>query len=190
MIARTLLLLVTISLISGCSVLGRWGVGAQPEKPIEIIAKPVEIEIIQPTMPSPLKLDSPQWYVVSEALVANPCKQVPRLNEAGEPELAKDGTPKLRRPKVCSQEEKENPNQPADYTYLDKFIDDIKIATGGDVLFIASTIKDYELMSGNVQELRRYIRELGEVIVYYREVTTKKKPEEKNEQNETKAEPK
>ena len=26
-------------------------------------------------------------------------------------------------------------------------------------------------MSGNVQELRRYIRELGEVIVYYRNVT-------------------
>ena len=26
-------------------------------------------------------------------------------------------------------------------------------------------------MSANVQELRRYIRELGEVIVYYRNVT-------------------
>lgn len=179
MIARTLLLLVTISLISGCSTLANFGFGAKPEKVIEIVSKPVEIEIIQPTMPSPLKLDSPQWYVVSEAKVANLCKQVPRLSDSGEPELNEDGTPKLRRPKVCSQEEKENPNQPVDYTYLDKFIDDIKIATGGDVLFIASTIKDYELMSGNVQELRRYIRELGEVIVYYREVTTKKSDEEK-----------
>ncbi len=182
--------MVTISLINGCSVLGRWGVGTQPEKVIEIVSKPVEIEIIQPTMPSPLKLDSPQWYVVSEATVANPCKQVPRLNEAGEPELTEDGTPKTRRPKVCSQEEKENPNQPADYSYLDKFIDDIKIATGGDVLFIASTIKDYELMSGNVQELRRYIRELGEVIVYYREVTTKKPKEEKADKDEPKADSK
>ena len=61
---------------------------------------------------------------------------------------------------------------------------DIKVATGGDVLFIASTIKDYELMSGNVQELRRYIRELGEVIVYYKEVTVKK-PKAEEEQEET-----
>jgi len=60
-------------------------------------------------------------------------------------------------------------------------MDDIKIATGGDILFVASTVKDYELMSGNVQELRRYIRELGEVIVYYREVTTKKPKEEPKE---------
>ena len=50
-------------------------------------------------------------------------------------------------------------------------MDDIKVANGGDVLFVATTISDYELMSGNVQELRRYIRELGEVIVYYRNVT-------------------
>ena len=50
-------------------------------------------------------------------------------------------------------------------------MDDIKVANGGDVLFVATTISDYELMSGNVQELERYIRELGEVIVYYRNVT-------------------
>lgn len=181
MIARGLLLLTTISLISGCSVLGKWGFGAEPEKVIEVVTKPVEIEIIQPQMPRPLQLQSPTWYVVSEAPVANPCKQVPRLDENGEPLLKEDGTPQLRRPKACAQEDKENPNQPEGYTYLDKFIDDIKVATGGDILFVASTVKDYELMSGNVQELRRYIRELGEVIVYYREVTTKK-PEEVTEE--------
>ena len=184
MIARTLLILTTISLISGCSVLGKWGIGAEPEKVIQVVSKPVEIEIIQPTMPRPLSLESPQWYVVSEAVVPNLCKQVPRLDETGEPELNEDGTPKTRRPKVCAQEDKENPNWPAGYTYLDKFMSDIKVATGGDVLFIASTIKDYELMSGNVQELRRYIRELGEVIVYYKEVTVKK-PKAEEEQEET-----
>ena len=109
MIARTLLILMTISLISGCSVLGKWGIGAEPEKVIQVVSKPVEIEIIQPTMPRPLSLESPQWYVVSEAVVPNLCKQVPRLDEAGEPELNEDGTPKTRRPKVCAQEDKENP---------------------------------------------------------------------------------
>ena len=77
----------------------------------------------------------------------------------------------MKRPKSCLPEDRENPDWPEGYTYLDKFMDDIKVANGGDVLFVATTISDYELMSGNVQELRRYIRELGEVIVYYRNVT-------------------
>ena len=110
MIARVLLLLTTASLISGCSILGKWGFGAEPEKVIQVVSKPVEIEIIQPTMPRPINLQSPTWYVVSEAFVPNPCKQVPRLDDNGEPLLKDDGEPQLRRPKVCSQEEKENPN--------------------------------------------------------------------------------
>lgn len=181
MIARTLLLLTTVSLISGCSILGKWGLGAEPEKVIQVVTKPVEIEIIQPQMPRAIQLQTPTWYVVSEAPVPNLCKQVPKLDEQGNPVLKEDGEPQTSRPQACAQEDKENPNQPEGYTYFDKFIDDIKIATGGDVLFVASTVKDYELMSGNVQELRRYIRELGEVIVYYKEVTTKKSTEEKEE---------
>jgi hypothetical protein len=180
MIARTLLLLTTISLISGCSTLGNLGLFGKKEQPIQIVTKPVEIEIIQPTLPRPIQLQAPQWYVVSEAVVPNPCKPVATLDESGNPVLKEDGTPQTNVPKACPQEEKENPNWPVGYTYLDKFLEDIKIATGGDILFVASTVKDYELMSGNVQELRRYIRELGEVIVYYKEVTTKKpKQEEK-----------
>lgn len=185
MIARTLLLLTTASLISGCSVLGKWGFGAEPEKVIQVVSKPVEIEIIQPQMPRALQLQTPQWYVVSEAKVPNPCKVIPKLDAEGNALLKEDGTPQTSRPKACAQEDKENPNQPVGYTYFDKFIDDIKIATGGDVLFVASTVKDYELMSGNVQELRRYIRELGEVIVYYKEVTTKKPKEEEKEESTT-----
>jgi len=34
------------------------------------------------------------------------------------------------------------------------------------------SVGDYELMSYNMQELRRYIREMKEVVVYYRTVTT------------------
>ena len=43
----------------------------------------------------------------------------------------------------------------------------------GDVVFVAMSIGDYELMSYNMQELRRYIREVQEVVVYYRNVTIK-----------------
>ena len=42
----------------------------------------------------------------------------------------------------------------------------------GQVVFFAMTVPDYELMAYNTQELKRYIRELKEVVIYYREVTT------------------
>jgi len=35
------------------------------------------------------------------------------------------------------------------------------------------TIPDYEVMSYNMQEIKRYITELKDVVVYYRKVTTK-----------------
>jgi hypothetical protein len=42
----------------------------------------------------------------------------------------------------------------------------------GQVVFVAMSIPDYELMAYNMQELKRYIGELKEVVVYYRKVTT------------------
>ena len=41
----------------------------------------------------------------------------------------------------------------------------------GEVLFLAMTVPDYEVMSVNMQELKRYITELKDVVVYYREIT-------------------
>ncbi len=49
----------------------------------------------------------------------------------------------------------------------------------GELVFLAMTIPDYELMSYNMQELKRYITELKDVVVYYRTVTTKPASEEK-----------
>ena len=43
----------------------------------------------------------------------------------------------------------------------------------GELVFLAMTIPDYEVMAYNMQELRRYIREVQEVVVYYRNVTIK-----------------
>ena len=45
-------------------------------------------------------------------------------------------------------------------------------AQDGQVVFFAMTIPDYELMAYNMQELKRYITELKDVVIYYREVTT------------------
>ena len=55
---------------------------------------------------------------------------------------------------------------------IDEFLKKMEKTNGGQVVFFAMSVDDYEVMSGNMQELRRYIRELKEVVVYYRTVTT------------------
>lgn len=152
MILKKLVILTTLVVtISSCSLLGT--------KQVEIVSKPVQLDIMQPTLPREISLQTPKWYVVSEARIANPCKKV----------VQEDGTEK--RPKQCELEDRENPEWPVGYTYLDRFLDDMKAQNNGDVVFVGTTIGDYKKMTINNQEVRRYIRELGEVIIYYRDVT-------------------
>lgn len=47
----------------------------------------------------------------------------------------------------------------------------------GELVFLAMTIPDYEVMAYNMQELKRYITELKDVVVYYRKVTVDKQAE-------------
>ena len=132
--------------ISGCSLL------QQSPREVEIITKPVKIDIVQPVLPRAIDLKEPKWYVVSDTKIIENCLK--------DPETKKSNC-KLGREDLY----------PEGYTYLDKFIDDIKKNHGGDIVFVAMTIDDYELMSYNTQEIKRYINQLGEVIVYYRNVT-------------------
>jgi len=44
----------------------------------------------------------------------------------------------------------------------------------GQVVFLAMSVPDYELMAYNMQEIKRYIKETQQVIIYYRKVTTEK----------------
>ena len=54
----------------------------------------------------------------------------------------------------------------------------------GELVFLAMSVPDYEVMAYNMQELKRYITELKEVVVYYRKVTMPEKPEEENKGRE------
>ena len=47
----------------------------------------------------------------------------------------------------------------------------------GKLVFLAMTIPDYEVMAYNMQEIKRYITELKDVVVYYRKVTIDKEAE-------------
>ena len=148
--------------ISSCSLL--------PTKKVEIVSKPLEIDIMQPDLPRPLELTAPQWWVVSEARIANPC--IKRLQDDGS----------MKRPKTCDINDTENPEWPEGYTYLDQFLDEMKEQNNGEVLFVGTTIGDYKVMSEDMQELKRYINQLGEVVIYYREVTAPKAPSEKKDE--------
>ena len=145
-------LLCLLTIISGCSLL--------PNKKVEIVSKPLQIDIMQPDLPRPVDLTAPKWFVVSEAQIANPCKKV--FDEEKQKEV---------RPKACAKEDTENPDWPDDYTYLDRFLDEMKEMNNGEVLFVATTVGDYKVMAEDMQELKRYIKQLGEVVIYYRNVT-------------------
>ena len=47
-----------------------------PTKKLEVVSKPLKIDIMQPDLPRPVNLTAPKWYVVSEAVITNPCKKV------------------------------------------------------------------------------------------------------------------
>ncbi len=47
----------------------------------------------------------------------------------------------------------------------------------GELVFLAMTVPDYETMAYNMQEIKRYITELKDVVVYYRKVTVNEKEE-------------
>ena len=123
---------------------------------------------MQPQLPRPVELTAPKWYVVSEARITNPCKK----SISFEPKkFDEKGVEQLKRPKSCAKEDTENPYWPDGYTYLDRFLDDMKEVNNGEIVFVATTIGDYKVMAEDMQELKRYINQLGEVVIYYRNVT-------------------
>ena len=50
---------------------------------------------------------------------------------------------------------------------LDAFIEDFKKVNGSELVFYAMSVRDYEKISLNLADLRRYIQQQDAVIVYY-----------------------
>ena len=160
MTLKNYIILPILIAISGCSLI--------PERNIQIESKPIQIDIMQPDLPRPVNLTAPKWFVVSEAKIVNPC----RATIPFEPKkFDEKGQEKFKRPKTCELDERENPDWPVGYTYFDQFVDEMKRVNNGEILFVATTIGDYKVMAEDMQELKRYINQLGEVVIYYRNVT-------------------
>jgi hypothetical protein len=55
----------------------------------------------------------------------------------------------------------------------------------GSLVFIAMTVDDYELMAYNMQEIKRYVNEMKEVIIYYRTINDEPKQDEVKSNTDT-----
>ena len=49
----------------------------------------------------------------------------------------------------------------------------------GEMVFLAMSVPDYEVMAYNMQELKRYITEMKDVVVYYKQITSPQTTEQK-----------
>lgn len=71
-------------------------------------------------------------------------------------------------------------------TNLYEFLKEIReIQSDQNPVFFAFTPQDYQKMSYNLQELRRYVLQQNEIIIYYEKMTAPKTPEEKSEEIRT-----
>ena len=76
---KTLVSLSAILILtSGCSLLFPKPL---PPREVQIITKPVAIDVVHPTMPRSLNLKEPKWYVVSDAKIVEECKKDPETKE-------------------------------------------------------------------------------------------------------------
>lgn len=64
----------------------------------------------------------------------------------------------------------------------EEFIKEFESKNGGDA-YIAISVKDYENLSLNFAELRRYIEQQKQIIVYYEEAVKPKETENLNNNN-------
>jgi hypothetical protein len=108
------------------------------------------------------------------ACASTPVKEVIIKTKPIEIQIAQPERPreiKLERPRWFVVNEKT----------LEKFLEEVKAIQGSKVpVFFAFTPQDYEKMSYNLQELRRYVLQQNEIIVYYEKMTAPKTPEEKS----------
>lgn len=112
-----LLAALTISLTS-CGILRPQ---SEPEE-VNISTTPQNIEIYQPALPQPVRLEPVRWLVITES-------------------------------------------------NLQEKLDQLRELQGGNFVVFAMTPQSYENVSYNIQELRRYMGQQTEIILYYREVT-------------------
>ena len=98
-------------------------------------------------------------------LLLSSCTKVPEPTIVTVPEIIEKDIPIVERPKGLSL------TSPYFHVVtsenLDEFIEKFKKSNGSELVFYAISVRDYENLSLNLAELRRYIEQQQAIIVYY-----------------------
>jgi len=186
--------------LSACSSMGG---GYQPLPPVKVITETVQLEIYQPPLPQEIAMQDVQWSVLTN----KPCKPATGENRnpkyyttekyQSEEYTKEDGTTSRRAvrdeagQRILREELKdENGNVIQVCGNMEQKIAEVEKRLGGDFVLMGMTPKGYENMAANLQDIKRYINQQKEIILYYREATgaesnnDKEDWTEKNNQNQ------
>ena len=186
--------------LSACSSMGG---GYQPLPPVKVITETVQLEIYQPPLPQEIAMQDVQWSVLTN----KPCKPATGENRnpkyyttekyQSEEYTKEDGTTSRRAvrdeagQRILREELKdENGNVIQVCGNMEQKIAEVEKRLSGDFVLMGMTPKGYENMAANLQDIKRYINQQKEIILYYREATgaesnnDKEDWTEKNNQNQ------
>lgn len=179
---KNLIAVLGLIAITGCSTLQQTPYQAPPQ--VKVFTEEVQLEIYQPPLPQEISMRDIQWYVLTN----KPC--VPATGENSNPFYytterfayedyeKEDGTTARRVQRDAEGNRIELP-QLLDENgkgievcgNLEQKIAEIEKRIGGDFVMMGISVKGYENMAYNLQEIKRYLNQQKEIILYYREAT-------------------
>jgi hypothetical protein len=192
--------------LSACSSMGG---GYQPLPPVKVISETVKYEIYQPPLPQEIQMQDVQWSVLTNT----PCKPATGENKnpkyyttekyQSEKYTKEDGSESTRAVRdvdgkriLREQLKDENGKVIQVCGNMEQKIAEVEKRLGGDFVLMGMTPKGYENMAANLQDIKRYIKQQKEIILYYREATGAESNDdkedwiEKNNSKQTKQEKK
>jgi|TARA_R110002124_G_scaffold279496_1_gene452091 hypothetical protein len=171
-------------LLVGLSACSSMGGGYQPLPPLKVITETVKLEIYQPPLPQEIAMQNVEWSVLTN----KPCKPATGENKnpkyyttekfQSEEYTKEDGTTSTRA--VRDVDGKRIPNEiikdDRDEVIqvcgnIEQKIAEVEKRLGGDFVIMGMTPKGYENMAANLQDIKRYIKQQKEIILYYRDAT-------------------
>jgi hypothetical protein len=183
------LAIISLAALAGCSSAPVY----QPLPPVKVITETVQLEIYQPPLPQEIKMQDVDWFVLTNS----PCKPATGTDRKlgyhtteqfqYQEVVKEDGTTSRQVVRDADGNRVELP-QLTDGNgviqvcgNLEQKIAEIEKQLGGDFVIMAITPKGYENMAYNLQEIKRYLNQQKEIVMYYREATGGNKNDEPEE---------
>ena len=153
--------------LTGCSSMGG---GYQPLPPIKVITEQVKLEIYQPPLPQEIAMQDVEWSVLTN----KPCK--PATGENKNPKYYTTERYRAVRDvdgkRILREQIKDDRDEVIQVCgNIEQKIAEVEKRLGGEFVLMGMTPKGYENMAANLQDIKRYIKQQKEIILYYREST-------------------